>query len=67
MKFHIDTIGALSHHQNSPRRLLVTLRGDDDSSHAIWVDVPGKDVYELTIKQIETLAINKAKDNFSNC
>lgn len=67
MKFHIETIAGLSNHLNDPHRLLVSLKGDDDSSHSIWLEVPAKDVHVLTIQQIERLAINKAKESFSNC
>ncbi|EMX1848868.1 MULTISPECIES: hypothetical protein [Klebsiella] len=67
MKFNVETIGGLSNRRNDPQRLLVTLKGDDDSSHSIWLKIPAKDVPLLTISQIEDIAIKQAQENFSKC
>lgn len=67
MKFYIDAIGGLFDRRNDPQRLLVTLKGDDDSSHTIWLEIPAKDVPLLTISQIEAIAIKQAQENFSKC
>lgn len=67
MKFKLETIGGLSNIHGQNHRLLVNLKGDDDSNHSIWLEVPHGHADGMTIKQIEELAIHKARENFSKC
>ncbi|WP_156365552.1 hypothetical protein [Erwinia sp. Leaf53] len=67
MKFKVDVIGGLSHADGELHRVLVTLKGEDDSSHSVWVEYPHGHISNLTIAQIEKAAIDKARENFSNC
>lgn len=67
MKFRLETLGGLSNHHGDNHRILANLKGDDDSSHSIWVEVPHGHAETMTIKQLEELAIQKARENFSKC
>lgn len=67
MKFKLETIGGLSNTQGPHHRILVSLKGEDDSHHSIWLEVPHGHADNMTIKQIEELAIHKARENFSKC
>lgn len=47
--------------------LSVVLSGDDGSIHTFKIDLDGRDHYSLTLKEIEIMAINHAKNSFASC
>ncbi|MEB6380045.1 MULTISPECIES: hypothetical protein [Leclercia] len=67
MKFKLETLGGLSNTHGNNHRILANLKGDDDSTHGVWLELPHGHAENMTLKQLEELAIRKARENFSQC
>lgn len=63
MKYKLSSIGLC--HANE--KIYVSLLGGDDSQQHFYINISGMDVPDLTIKEIEVMAIRHAQENFNNC
>ncbi|EMA4781898.1 hypothetical protein U7S25_000997 [Providencia rettgeri] len=52
---------------NDKNTLDVALRGSDGSIHNFTIDITGKTAENLTLRDVEKLAIQHAKSSFANC
>ncbi|MEQ4874002.1 hypothetical protein ABN151_00405 [Klebsiella oxytoca] len=66
MKYNLSTLGGIKTALND-HELNVILEGDDGSSHNFRINVSGRDIGSLTLKEIERMAIEHARHNFANC
>ncbi|MBN6363924.1 hypothetical protein JZL89_00940 [Providencia rettgeri] len=66
MQFNLTNVGAMNRSEKS-NSLDVALVGSDGSIHHFKIDTTGKDVMSLTLRDIERLAIQHAKNSFVNC
>ncbi|CAG9426578.1 TPA: hypothetical protein ACS778_002909 [Providencia alcalifaciens] len=66
MQFNLTNVSAMNRSEKS-NSLDVTLVGSDGSIHNFKVDTTAKDVMTLTLRDIERLAIQHAKNSFANC
>ncbi|PYZ59976.1 hypothetical protein [Providencia rettgeri] len=66
MQFNLTSVRSVDHSEES-NKLTVTLAGGDGSIHNFDIDITGKNVMNLTLRDIEKLAIQHAKNSFVNC
>ncbi|MGX4746054.1 hypothetical protein [Providencia rettgeri] len=66
MKFTITNIGSINSIEIAGG-LRVHLKGDDGSECSFVIDVSGKNIKNLTLGEIEQLAIQHMRKNMSNC
>ncbi|HHR5847909.1 TPA: hypothetical protein ACS7XE_002104 [Providencia alcalifaciens] len=66
MQFNLTNVSAMNRSKKS-NSLDVALVGSDGSIHNFKIDTTGKDVMTLTLRDIERLAIQHAKNSFANC
>ncbi|GEM_PF-1857673 len=66
MKYRLNTVGGIKSATNS-HELHVFLEGDDNSQHNFRIKVDGRDINSLTLNEIETMAIEHARQSFTNC
>ena len=66
MRYKLTTVGGIDFSGNG-QKMLVFLTGEDQSQHNFHIDVSGKDVKNLTLSEIESLAIQHARDSFKGC
>ncbi|MDH2394624.1 hypothetical protein QDQ39_02245 [Providencia rettgeri] len=52
---------------NDKNTLDVALHGSDGSIHSFKIDITGKVAANMTIREIELLAIKHARESFANC
>lgn len=66
MKYSLKTVGGINSSLTN-HELHVFLEGDDSSQHNFRINVEGRDIHSLTLKEIEVLAIEHARQSFANC
>ncbi|WP_454777094.1 hypothetical protein [Klebsiella oxytoca] len=66
MKYFLDHVGNISNATDN-HELRVYLIGDDGSQHTFNINVENQDISRLTLKDIEVLAIEHARQSFANC
>ncbi|MCX2589966.1 hypothetical protein OQ435_17515 [Proteus penneri] len=66
MQFKLTSVRSVNRSDES-NKLEVGLTGSDGSAHNFDIDTTGKNVMNLTLRDIEKLAIQYAKNSFANC
>ncbi|MDE1188186.1 MAG: hypothetical protein PW844_17110 [Pantoea sp.] len=66
MKYKLNTVSGINS-EGSNQKLHVFLVGEDQSQHNFQIDVSGRDVKSLTLLEIENLAIQHARQSFTDC
>ncbi|GKK41035.1 MULTISPECIES: hypothetical protein [Klebsiella pneumoniae complex] len=66
MKYSLDSVGSIKRAAHD-HELHVFLVGDDGSQHNFIIKVKGREISSLTLKDIEAMAIEHARQSFANC
>ncbi|MGR7688973.1 hypothetical protein ACU6XV_13455 [Klebsiella aerogenes] len=66
MKYNLDNVGGIKRASHD-HELYVVLVGDDGSTHNCTIKVEGREISSLTLKDIEAMAIEHARQSFANC
>lgn len=66
MQFNLIHVSGIDR-ANDKNTLDIALQGSDGSIHHFTIDVTGKVVENLTLRDLEKLAIQHAKNSFANC
>ncbi|WKV99818.1 hypothetical protein QY077_05665 [Klebsiella oxytoca] len=66
MKYSLKTVGGIKGAAHD-HKLHVFLVGDDGSEHNFIINVKGREISDLTLKDIEVMAIEHARQSFANC
>ncbi|ENZ7658292.1 TPA: hypothetical protein L9302_000884 [Klebsiella aerogenes] len=66
MKYSLNHVGNITNATRNDE-LRVSLAGDDGSQHNFNINVGDRDISSLTLKDIEVMAIEHARQSFANC
>ncbi|EPF1256174.1 hypothetical protein ACSQOK_000482 [Klebsiella aerogenes] len=66
MKYSLNHVGNITNATRN-NELRVSLTGDDGSQHNFNINVGDRDIISLTLKDIEVMAIEHARQSFANC
>ena len=66
MRYKLTSVSGIEFSGNG-QKMYVFLTGEDQSQHNFQIDVSGRDVRSLTLSEIESLAIQHARESFKNC